>query len=164
MYIEPLVYSFLSVDIHPPPPRLSFISTSSLLVLHNTMSSANTCTTGIDLLSRRPTHPYSWPKGMGSLNILGVALWRNAHCDLVTWSYHWFLPGFSLLHTYPLLALQCLQPLAPQDFLTRHSIAFCRSINTTYSPVFPYVSPYVAAPRILHPPSLYLAWNHIVRP
>ena len=54
---------------------------------------ASSCTTGVDLLSRRPTHPYSWSKGMGSWKIIGVALGCNAHCDLVNLSYHSFCPG-----------------------------------------------------------------------
>ena len=68
------------------PCLLSFFSTASLLVLHNTMASTKIMHHGIYiiLLSRRPTDPYSWRTGKDSWNILDVAPWRNAHWELVT--------------------------------------------------------------------------------
>ena len=34
---------------------------------------------------------------------------------------HWFLPGFSLIHTYPMSIWQSLLPISPPELLTRHS-------------------------------------------
>ena len=73
---------FLSADIQPPvlvyfqPPLFWCYA----IQCHQQIS----CTTGIQILSHRPTHPYSWRIGKDSWHIRGVALWRNAHWDLVT--------------------------------------------------------------------------------
>ena len=88
-----------------------------------------------------------------------ITLISATYCDFFTAHVHSFLPGFSLLHTYPALSLH--------NYLTVPS-PYCASILLEYALyrtpfldlytfMFSPVSPYVAAPGVLHPPSLYLA-------
>ena len=92
------------------------------------------------------------------------------YCDLFTAHVHWCLPGFSLLHTYPVLSLHNYMAVPSPYCASRllDEAPYPTPFLDIYIPLctvlfFP-VSPYVAAPRILHPPPLYLACNQIVSP
>ena len=71
-------YSYFLLQIFNPCSSIavlhssSFRSTWSLLVLHNTMSSANNIHQGAALLCPVPSHPGSCQTGRGSVRILGV--------------------------------------------------------------------------------------------